>query len=80
MIWFNTKFYSILFYSILFYSILFYQYINWQLNIGQRLSTWYPTQPSAVYTHGHVGQLPGAHEHRGAMLIYVCCVQHVFDV
>ena len=32
---------------------------------------------SAVLTHGHAGQLPGAHEHRGPMLIYVC-VWHVF--
>jgi hypothetical protein len=28
---------------------------------------------SAVLTHGHAGKLPG-----GPMLIYVCCVQHVF--
>ena len=36
---------------------------------------------SAVLTHGHVGQLPaGPHEHRDPMLIYVCCIQHVFNV
>ena len=28
---------------------------------------------SAILTHGHAGKLPG-----GPMLIYVCCVQHVF--
>ena len=34
--------------------------------------------PSAVLTHGYTGQLPGAPRTHGHMLIYVCCVQHVF--
>jgi len=33
---------------------------------------------SAVLVHGHAGQLPGGPTSFGAMLIYVCCVLHVF--
>ena len=39
--------------------------------------TW-PIMVSAILTHGHTGQFPGVPTNTGAMLIYVCCVQHVF--
>jgi hypothetical protein len=35
---------------------------------------------SAVLTHGHAGQFPGGPMSIGAMLIYICCVQHIFNV
>ena len=31
---------------------------------------------SDILTHGHAAQFPGAHDHRGIMLIYECCIQH----
>ena len=41
---------------------------------------WRILQVSAVLTHGHAGQFVARepHKYRGPMLIYVCCVQHVF--
>ena len=33
---------------------------------------------STILAHGHAGQLPGAHEHRDPMLIYVCFALYVF--
>ena len=33
---------------------------------------------SAVLAHGHVGQLPGDPQAQAPMLIYICCVRHVF--
>ena len=33
---------------------------------------------NAVLTLGHIGQLPGGSTIIGAMLIYACCVRHVF--
>ena len=33
---------------------------------------------SAVLTHGLAGQLPVVPRSQGPMLIYECCVQHVF--
>jgi hypothetical protein len=38
-------------------------------------------EPSAVLTFEHVGQLPrGSTSIGGPMLIYECCVRHVFNV
>jgi hypothetical protein len=33
---------------------------------------------STILAHGHAGQLPGAHEHRDLMLIYVCFALYIF--
>ena len=48
--------------------------IHYTLKITDMCVKVVPATVSAILTHGHTGHMPGSH-----MLIYECCVRHVFN-